>query len=568
MRNQTLSFAFAMGLGLGIQAQASEIETVPSEVIVKLKKGVSKSFFNQKSFYGASLKAELPVTFGNLAVLKIYSLTPMEEIIKALNSDPNIEYAEPNYIYRAGKVVKSNALSFMNSQNPLTNDPMSGSLWGLANTGKNEPKSNGRNSSPEGKAGADIDAKRAWEITKGDKRVVIAVIDTGVDYNHPDLKDNMWVNEAELNGLPGVDDDGNGIVDDVYGARFHDSVASGNPMDGNGHGTHCAGTIAATHNNGIGVAGVMANASIMPVKFLTDAGSGTTADAVMAVDYATRMGADIMSNSWGGGGASQALEDAIRAANDAGIIFTAAAGNSGTNNDTSPHYPSNYNVPNVISVAAHDYADVLADFSCFGKRTVHVAAPGRNILSTVPNNGYEVYSGTSMATPHVTGVVGLLLSHVGKMNPEDVRERLMETSHFSRYYSTKVRGAGRVNAYNVLTDTREERDIPSEKDWLSDFSQHFESAHPYANGSKESFEIKVPGAKKIRVVFEKYELETRYDYVDIIDPNTNIAVERVTGTGTNYATEYVDGDTLVFSMSSDTSVNKWGYIVREIQYIR
>ena len=176
----------------------------------------------------------------------------------------------------------------------------------------------------------------------------------------------------------------------------------GDPMDGHSHGTHCAGTIGAVHDNEIGVSGVMADVSIVAIKFLTDRGSGTTANAVKAIQYATKLNVDLMSNSWGGGGFSQALYDAIEEASEAGIVFTAAAGISRSNNDQRPHYPSNYQIPNVISVAAHTAQDTLASFSCYGEKTVHVAAPGHKILSTTKKGGYAVYSGTSMATPHVS----------------------------------------------------------------------------------------------------------------------------------------------------------------------
>ena len=248
------------------------------------------------------------------------------------------------------------------------------------------------------------------------------MIDTGIDYNHEDLKANSWTNEAEANGKPGVDDDNNGLVDDVHGYDFANK--DGDPLDGHGHGTHVSGTIGAIHDNGIGVAGVMADVTMVAVKFLSDAGSGTTADAVLAIDYATSLGVDVMSNSWGGGGRSEALFDAIKRANEKGIIFTAAAGNSSSDNDQSPHYPSNYEVDNVISVAAHTNGDGLASFSSYGRRTVHVAAPGHKILSTVANNSYDVYSGTSMATPHVSGVLGLLLSKEGNLTVAEVKERL------------------------------------------------------------------------------------------------------------------------------------------------
>ena len=219
--------------------------------------------------------------------------------------------------------------------------------------------------------------------------VLVGVIDTGVDYNHPDLAANIWTNPGEIAGN-GIDDDGNGYIDDVHGYDFVNN--DGDPMDDNGHGTHFSGTIGGVGNNGIGVAGVNWNVKIMALKFLDSGGSGSTANAVAGVQYATMMGVDVTSNSWGGGGFSQALYDAIDAAGAANIAFVAAAGNNGANNDTSPAYPAAYDLPNIISVAATDDNDELASFSNYGAASVDLGAPGVDILSTLPGNQYGLLS--------------------------------------------------------------------------------------------------------------------------------------------------------------------------------
>jgi subtilisin family serine protease len=392
------------------------------------------------------------------------------------------------------------------------------------------------------------------------------VIDTGVDYNHPDLVSNIWTNQAELNGKAGVDDDGNGYIDDIHGYDFANK--DGDPMDGNGHGTHCSGTIAAQHDNGIGIAGVMAKAQIVGVKFLTDEGSGSAADAILAIDYATKVGVDIMSNSWGGGGFSQALVDTIKRANDAGIIFTAAAGNSASNNDNTPQYPASYNVENVISVAAHNYNDDLASFSCYGPTTVHVAAPGRNILSTTPNNNYEVLSGTSMATPHVTGVVGLYLAQFGKQDPATLRDNLMKSSVYGAAYGRTTISGGRVDAYNFLSGIVTSRPAkPNPNAWISKSVSIFESAHPYANSSNIAKSYRVPGAKFIRATIRKFDIEENYDSLTVVDMN-GTSIQRIDGKGANVSTEYVDGDTIELIFESDSSVNQWGFVIEEIEYIK
>lgn len=529
-----------------------------NQILIKFKNGSKNSFLKSNAFAGA-LVDEFTLSQGDFLVMESTHKS-LTETLNELKNNPAIEYAEPNYTYRAIGVKEYDAYEAMIS---APTDPMYDQLWGLKNDGNNEPAGNRGNSSPSGKAGADVNVEAAWSLSTGSKNVVIAVIDTGIDYNHPDLVDNMWINEAEANGQPGVDDDGNGYVDDIHGYDFANN--DGDPMDGNGHGTHCAGTIAGVHNN-IGVAGVMKDASLVGIKFLTDQGSGSTADAIKAIDYATKIGVDIMSNSWGGGGFSQALLEAIERANAAGIVFTAAAGNSSTDNNSTPHYPSNYDVANVISVASHTYNDVLSNFSCYGSRTVHVAAPGQNILSTTPGNSYSVYSGTSMATPHVTGVVGLYLAHRGTSDVADLRQMLMDTSVYQRSYDRKTISAGRVDAYNFLTHTHTSRPAkPDPNAWISR-AWDFESEHPYKNDFEETKTITIPGAKFIRVVIKKYEIESRYDNLHVLDGSGN-TVQSVSGQGQDYATEYVDGDTLTVHFQSDASVTKWGYVIEEVQYI-
>ena len=522
---------------------------VPGEVVVKVRKGSMGKLLAKKSLLGAELTKTMNLSAGDYLVFKTYAKSTFT-LMNELKALPEVIYAEPNFIYKA---VGSDANS----------DSLYDKLWGLNNTGSNEPDRNGGYSGSPGLAGSDINAEKAWGITKGSNKVVIAVIDTGIDYNHPDLKDNMWVNTSEVAGN-GKDDDGNGYIDDVYG--WNAQADNGNPMDGNAHGTHCAGTIGARHNS-IGVAGVMNDVSLMAVKFLSDSGSGSLADAVEAIDYATKMNVDIMSNSWGGGGFSQTLEDAIKAAKNKGILFVAAAGNDGTNNDSSPHYPSNYQVDNVISVAAHTNGDSMATFTCYGKRTVHVAAPGHNILSTTPNNGYKVFSGTSMATPHVSGVLGLLLSQTGRQDVKAIRERLMATTVPGAAYRRTTISGGRVDAYNFLTDTRIPRQGPDESLWRTEsLSEVFETAHPYANNAKISKTYSFPGAKYVKLVIEKYETEANYDFVILKDAKGTV-IERLSGSGSNYETDYAETDSITVEFTSDSSEVRYGTLIKQVKVI-
>jgi ELWxxDGT repeat protein len=303
---------------------------------------------------------------------------------EAWAADPTILYAEPDYIVYADEIP---------------NDASFSSLWGMNNTGQTG-----------GTADADIDAPEAWEYTTGSSDIVIASIDTGVDYTHPDLAANMWVNPGEVAGN-GIDDDHNGYIDDIYGIDACNDDSD--PMDDNSHGTHTSGTMAAVGDNGIGVAGVNWTAKIMALKFLGADGSGDNSDAITCLEYLTMMkttyGVNVVvsNNSWGGGSFSQALMDAIKASNDAGVVFVASAGNSGTNNDISPSYPASYDLPGIIAVASTDDDDGKASSSCYGATSVDLGAPGVSVYSTIPG-GYGTKSGTSMASPHVAGAVALL----------------------------------------------------------------------------------------------------------------------------------------------------------------
>lgn len=350
----------------------------------------------------------------------------------------NIQYEE-NIVYNI----------FENSENLVhPTEPDFFKLWGLENNGKNEPINLTKMSPVEGIVGADIGARDAWNITTGNKNLIIAVIDTGIDYNHPDLKNNIWINEKELNGKPGVDDDGNGFIDDIHGYDVSNNDAD--PMDDNKHGTHVAGVIGASHN-GFGITGVMANVSLMAVKFTDANGRGDLERGLKGINYAVLSGAKILSNSWGNRIYSKFLEDAITEANNKGVIFIAAAGNFGANNnDVSPIYPASYKVDNVISVGAFSAQDYPSAFSCYGPKSVHISAPGTNILSTIPGNSYAVLSGTSQATPFVTGVVGLALSYNPNVSPLEIKNKIIETASETKMLKGKNIANGRINAGKLL----------------------------------------------------------------------------------------------------------------------
>ncbi|EWY35691.1 hypothetical protein N825_36075 [Skermanella stibiiresistens SB22] len=294
-----------------------------------------------------------------------------------------------------------------------------------------------------------IAAPAGWDIQKESPDVVVAVIDTGVDYRHADLSGNIWRNPGETPGNNN-DDDGNGIVDDVHGANFVPATPTGDPMDDNRHGTHVSGTIGAMTDNALGVSGAAWKVQIMGVKFLDANGSGTTVGAIDAIQYAVEKGAHIMNNSWGGGGFSRALQDAIAEAEKAGILFTAAAGNNNQDNDVTPFYPANYDVPNVLSVMATTETDGKAAFSHRGATTVDVGAPGVNIRSTTPGNKYDNFNGTSMATPHVSGLAALIKGQNPDMKSAEIKRLILQTADPVPALTGLSVTGGRINMEKAL----------------------------------------------------------------------------------------------------------------------
>ncbi len=263
----------------------------------------------------------------------------------------------------------------------------------------------------------------AWAISRGSPAVVVAIIDSGLDITHPDLQGNLWVNQAEATGLPGVDDDHNGYVDDVHGWDFvADKPITTGDTD---HGTHVAGIIAAAIN-GQGTAGVAPRVKVMALKFISSSGNGYTSDAVAAMEYAVANGASVINNSWGGSSYSSYLEGAVADAVSSNVVFVAASGNNGKNTDSSGFYPANYS--GVVSVGSTDESDQLSSFSNYGVNTVEVAAPGSNIYSTLRYGGYGTISGTSMAAPQVSGALALGFSLRGDLPSSVVRQKLCESA--------------------------------------------------------------------------------------------------------------------------------------------
>jgi thermitase len=544
---KVLLLAIVVSTAISAQAKQQEVKAVPGEFVVKLKRALDQTEQVQMLSQLGETGVE-QIREDVLLVRKPQGLTNAS-FLHAFNTSDLVERVEPNYIYTINTVNVE--------PTNVPNDPKLGELWGLHNTGTADTDGT------IGTAGVDIGALAAWDITTGSKDIVVAVIDTGVDYTHPDIAPNAWVNEAEKNGKAGKDDDGNGYVDDVYGYDFANNDAD--PKDDHGHGTHCSGTIGAKGGDGKGIVGVNWNVSIMGVKFLSASGSGSLEGAIKAIDYATKMKVNVMSNSWGGGGYSETLKESIERAKDAGILFVAAAGNSTNDNDANPEYPAGYEVDNVLSVAALENQGGLAYFSNYGKKTVHVAAPGHNIVSSVLGGKYDSYSGTSMATPHVSGVAALLLSHERNLSYADIKERLIKTSKPLSGTRSRVLSAGIVDAYYALTNKVPPPDANDPSAWANRSNQTVSSTHPYTTNLKESFTVKVPGAKRIAVHFSKFETESGYDKVSLVDGSGKVA-GTLSGNLSDSYSAIIQGDTVTLKLEADGTVNGYGFDVDYVSY--
>lgn len=417
---------------------------VEGEIIVKTKAGRT-GLVGVAERYGASLmeKFDMPQTGmgvksagGEMMRLKLPEGMTTAQAMAAMEGDSSIEYAVPNNIYYMEDFQQVGDTMTAEDLKQKTPNDLDSKMWDMHNVGQDG-----------GKVDADIDAPEAWTKTTGlpnGQGPVIAIIDSGVDYTHPELTNNILVNKGEIPDN-GIDDDGDGVVDNYWG--YNALAQNGDIMDHSGHGTHVAGTIAAEGNNGSGVVGLNWTASLMPIRIFGDDGTTNAAAIIRGINYATTHGARITTNSWGGGGANQAIKEAFE---NSSCLHMMSAGNSGTNNDVYPHYPSDYEMSNNIVVAATDRNDRLASFSCYGENAVDIAAPGKDILSTVPGGKYAVFSGTSMATPHVTGTVGLLLAQDPTMTNDEIKDAILNGGDKLPQLEGKVGSGARLNANGAL----------------------------------------------------------------------------------------------------------------------
>ncbi|MDX1763046.1 MAG: S8 family serine peptidase [bacterium] len=422
---------------------AADSPYVPNEILVQFSPRITRDeILGLLNASGITIQQLLGDS--NLLQLQLPPSLTVEDALRMFREIPEVLYSEPNYL------VHTSA---------LPNDPFFSMQWALHNVG-------GAGS----KADADIDALEAWEQGSGSRAVVVAVVDEGVDIHHGDLAANIWVNEDEIEGN-GLDDDGNGMIDDVHGWDFlhRDATVFDDAVDDR-HGTQVAGIIGAVGDNGIGTAGVSWTVRLMPVKFIAR-GNGGVADAVLALNYAVQNGADVINCSWGSAYYSAALEAALRNAREAGVLVIASAGNGGLNTDQHSHYPSNFDLDNIISVAATDRQDNLCGFSNHGFRSVDLAAPGLSLYTTIPGGDYAHFSGTSASAPVVSGAAALALAWAPALTYLDIKERIMNATDALSVLTEKTVSGGRLNVDNLARDlASDDRD----NDGIPDL---FETAH-------------------------------------------------------------------------------------------
>lgn len=534
---KVLGIAFTFVAGFGHVAQSVSAPAArPGEFVVKMRpapQGHSslQSLQQKLSIMGLEMKKEINAAEDVVLLKKTADLSDTEQL-KKLRALDNVQYAEPNYIYH------QSTLPVM-----VPNDAQFTELWGMQNLGQ----------TVHGKVGvvqADIRAPEAWALHRGSGRVIVGIVDTGIDYTHPDLAANVWslANNDAVHGY-------NAITDTL------------DPMDDASHGTHVSGTIGARGGNGVGVVGVNWNVKLMGCKFLGKDGSGSLSDAIKAIDWCVDHGAQVLNNSWGGGGYSEALKESIQRAGERGVLFIAAAGNESNDNDAEASYPASYDLPNVIAVGASTNLETIASFSNYGATQVHLMAPGEDIVSTIPGGGYESYSGTSMATPHVTGAAALLMSYDPSLDSVAVKNRLLSSTDKIRNFRNKVSTGGRLNLYNLLANINPApfRKIPEES-WIT-VAQTIATPHDYADGSDETWTVEQPGATHMKLHIAKLMTEDHFDRLTVTNAKSGEIVGVYSGEmPEGFWTPEIESDKVTLTFTSDTSHHFYGFDLDSYQW--
>lgn len=448
-------------------------------------------------------------------------------------------WVEPNYIYRIANV-----------ENPFVKS------WWHFNYGQIDMLGQ------HGIAGSDIKTFRLWEKgVVGSKNIKVAVLDSGVDYLHKNLKENIYIN---INEIPDnkIDDDKNGFIDDINGWNFIDK--NNNPMDKLGHGTHVSGIIGAKGDNDKGVTGVNQHVSIVPIKVMDDNGYGTLENILEGIYYAKSLGVQIINASLGGDPYSEAFFEALKMLNENKILFVAAAGNDNMNNDEIPFYPASYQLPNIIAVAANDNRDLKADFSHYGAKSVHISAPGVLITSTTPGDNYNFFSGTSMSAPFVAGGAALLMSAFSNEDVFQIKERMIKSCDPSYPLKRDILCHGRLNLENALLNKKSDFSDPDVNLWTREVF-FYETIHPYNDAEEIKLIIKSSDAKYIRIHFLKIETE-QFDKIFLEMSNGKI-VEVLSGEKNNYSSEPILGNEVMVRFKPDLSLSKFGFIIDYIEII-
>jgi thermitase len=491
-----------VGTVLLMLCSISFADAVPGEWIVRKERGISWSGLKEK--LGSRVRSLRP--FGpddRFALLTQRSSTFKKGPL------PKGVSVQPNYIYESFEVA----------------DPDFGKSWALQNNGKNIGVEGGI-------AGVDVNAVEAWKAQGDSKGALVAILDTGIDLKHEDLQKNI------IRGWNYVKD-----TSDI--------------QDDNNHGTSVAGVIGADAGNGKGTRGI-SNGSVLIVKMLNENGAGTTADAIRAIQYSVDKGAKIINISWGGTTYDPALYDTVKWTREKGVLIVAAAGNKGNCNDVKEdaEYPASFRLSNIISVSAYNNRDKLANFSNYGKETVHLGAPGVAIYSTV-RGGYKFVEGTSFAAPLVAGIAALVWGKFPSLTAAAVKERLMKTSEPIGYYEPEfLASGGRVNAYNALVNFEPPRPkVPTQ--WRS-HPTALGTPHPYANDFQDTIRVSYPGATHLRVHFSRFQVESKYDGLTVKD-NKGRIVQKYTGDLGSFTSADALGDSMILEFKSDKNGPDWGF---------
>lgn len=474
---------------------------------------------------------------------------------------------QPFEPFDAGREYSSEEVNQLRRQ-AYPNDPFFDKQWHLENTGQADDKEQ------TGVAGCDIGIREAWQCWQPKEEIIMAILDSGLDLQHEDIDPSvLWVNPGE-SGVDadgndkannGIDDDGNGYIDDVHGYNFVRKC--GEIQDDQYHGTHCGSIICATTNNGTGLAGMNPKLKIMVVKIFGLGGTLYGKEIAEAIRYAVDNGARVLSNSYGSPSFKPEMLEAIKYANERGVLFVCASGNSRKNlNDPEEYdYPSCYGVENQLVVGATDNRD-SSTFANYGTN-VEIAAPGLNIFSLMPKNKYRSFSGTSQACPQVAAAATMVWCQHPEWNWRQVKQALLNGADQIYGLGRYVKDGLRLNLTNALKGQTGKRQPSYDfSTWKTDETE-IESSHPYWNEKEELYFVEVPGAKFFRVFFEKIEMDHHGDLLQIFKPGNQTPLEMINGRFNNSWSEVIPGNQAEILLTSDKYVNGYGFKITKIQWL-